>query len=80
MTITFCSPFVSYYATYHFKKILKVDHDTEGCKNLGNFRLKLLICPKGIFHEKLTSITYVYLASPIIQQHFRQILRVYRYI
>ena len=59
------------------KKITRVDHDIEGCKNLGRFRSKLLICSKGDFSGKLTTITIFYLVSPIILQHFKQIFRDY---
>ena len=42
---------------------------------MGKFGSKLLIYLKSIFLKKLTTITYVYLVSPIILQHFKQILR-----
>ena len=48
----FCLPFVSYNATYQFKEIIRVDHNTKGCKNLSKFGFKLLITPKGDFYGK----------------------------
>ena len=42
---------------------------------MGKFGSKLLIYLKSIFLKKLTTITYAYLVSPIILQHFKQILR-----
>ena len=71
MTATFCLPFVSYHATKHSEKTIRVDHNTEGCKNLGKFGSKLL--KKGIVLEKLTAITYTYIVGPIILQPFKQI-------
>ena len=52
MTVTFCLLFVSYHAIWHFKNIIKVDHNTDHCKNLGKFESKLLIFSKRGFFWK----------------------------
>ena len=52
MTVTFCWSFVSYHATEHLKKIIRVDHDTECCKKMGKLGSKLLIYPKREFFLK----------------------------
>ena len=49
MTITFCSPFVSYYATYHFKNILKVDHVLKVAKIWAISGLNYSVAQKGFF-------------------------------
>lgn len=64
MIVTFCLPFLSYHATYHFRKIFRVDFCTEDCKNLVKFGSNLLICPKRDFCFKLITISYVYLLTP----------------
>ena len=40
-----------------------------------NVGLNYLFAPKEDFLEKLTTIIYVYLVSPIILKHFKQIFR-----
>ena len=44
------------------KKITRVDHDTEGCKKLGKFWSKLLVCCKREFFWK-TDYHHYFLSS-----------------
>ena len=42
---------------------------------MGKVGSKLLVYAERVFSQKLISIAYVYLESPIILQHFKQIIR-----
>ena len=52
MTAFFCWLFGFHHASQHFKKVISVGHDTEGCKNMGKFGSKLLIYPERGFFSK----------------------------
>ena len=59
----FCLPFVSYHNSYYFKKIITVNHDLKGCKNVGS---KLSICPiwELVLESSLASLLPTCLAPP----------------
>ena len=40
--------------TKHLKKVIIMNHDIKGCKNIDQCDSKLSICPKGTFFGKFT--------------------------